>query len=316
MKKMLICSLIFSMLTINAVLASDEVSEHSAEQEQKGVVEKALTPVGWAIGGAVAPVYLGADAAFESFTWTWEYVFSPFVEGVVIAASYAENTVTKAQDWTEENILDPAIDIVHTGLDYTVVPFAKGVGITGKALYDALEYGATYSIVPLAKGIAWGADKTYDYAIVPVGKGVAWGFENSLAGVAKGAELGFNYAIVPLAKGTYYGAKYTVFPVAKGAAWTAETIGGGLTTAAEYTIVPVTKGVYYGVDYTLQGVGYGLDYVGSGLAYGANYTVVPVAKGVGWTSGKIGEGVKKTVTPVKNAVKSTVNGIKSVFKHI
>ncbi len=100
--------------------------------EEKSIADKALTPVGWVIGGVIAPVYLGVDFTKDAIEWTVENVVAPIGDGI---------------SWSYDYVLKPVGHGVVKGTELTVT----GIGWTIDKTVDGAEFICKYTVVPAVK---------------------------------------------------------------------------------------------------------------------------------------------------------------------
>lgn len=303
----------------------------AVSQEEKSLTDKALTPIGWLIGGAIAPVYLGIDFTKNAIEWSVENVVEPIGDGIAWSFDYVVAPVGKGMakgilkgteltlsgigwtiDKTSEGVyyiceytIVPAaqlgIDATIAGYDYVIVPIGKGI-----------IAGSKYTLVPVGKGVVWCMEKTFDgigYTADAFVDGLYWVSDNVVEPVGEAAVDSFVWTANTMWEGAKFGAKYTLVPTAKGIAWSAKTAGKGLKVGSQYTIVPVAKGVKWsaetawrgaeiGAKYTIvpvaKGVKAGAETIWSGLETGAKYTLVPIGKSIVWTADAVGDGLEWT----------------------
>jgi len=98
-----------------------------ARADDDTIMDKALTPVGWAIGGAISPFILAGEG------------------------------ISNTMDWVEENVSEPVLNVVGKGIEYTIYPVFKGAFWTFDEIssgifwgldktYTGLEYGFQYTL--------------------------------------------------------------------------------------------------------------------------------------------------------------------------
>ena len=67
-------NLIRKFIILTAVFVSCTAVVFAENTDKKSISEKVVTPVGWAIGGAITPVYLGYDYTQKSLDWSYRNV--------------------------------------------------------------------------------------------------------------------------------------------------------------------------------------------------------------------------------------------------
>lgn len=333
---------------------SDIQTTEAISQEEKSIADKALTPVGWLIGGAIAPVYLGIDFTKDAvewsvenvvepigdgISWSYDYIIEPVGKGIVKGVGKGTTLTLSGIGWTVDKTFDgvdfickytvvPAaklgIDATKAGFDYVIVPVGKG-----------LVTGSKYTLVPMGKGLVWCMEKTFDgigWAGDAFFDGLDWVGYNIVEPIGEAAVDSFAWTASALWEGAKFGAKYTLVPTAKGVAWSAKTAGKGIKVGSQYTIVPVAKGVKWGAEtawegaeigarYTIipvaKGVKAGAETIWSGLETGAKYTLVPIGKSVVWTADAVGDGIEWTGEKVVAPVaKSIGTGVEKTLTPI
>ena len=193
------------------------------------VLEAVLSPIGWAIGGVIAPIYIGVDFTGKSVAWSGEHIVAPIGKGIAKGVYYASLPVINSIEWSIDNVVSPTVK----GVGWSIETTAKGI-------YWGIDKTFDYAIIPTAKGIYCGMGKTFDYTIVPTVQALAWTVDK-----------GFEYVIEPTVNGIYWtvekGFEYTVVHNAEGLFWGAEK-------TYDYVLLPAAKGVYYSADF-------GFDYI-------------------------------------------------------
>lgn len=290
MKKILksIILIIFMCSSINAYASDDD----------KSPTDVVLTPIGWAVGAAVTPAYLGIEYGSKALSWTGENVVIPVAGGTMTIIG---ETIEGA-GWVAEK----TISGLSEGAKYTIVPVSK-------ALYWGVEQTYDYGIEPLGKGLYWGTEKAFEYGIVPTAKGIYWGIDKTIDGVVWGT----NYSIVPIGKSVVWtakkGTKYVIVPVyngiTDGVEFVAVPVGKGMMWGAKYTIIPIGKGIGYGIVKFGEGIMWGADTVGDGVKWTGKNVIYPIGFG-------IGKGVDAVVSPIGKAVTSTTKSTKNAIKKI
>lgn len=215
----------------------------------KTIAEKALTPVGYAIGAVIAPVSLGYDTSMEVLDWSSNNVIFPIAEAAFYTAEKALEGFFTGADYA----VDKAVKyIIVPASKFTIVPAYKYM------LVPAGKFSVDYILIPSIDGFFWGLDKTADvitftgrYTIVPILRtswfGISKTVEYAVIPLVNGIETGFEYTIVPLGKGLLWGAKYTVLPIAKGLEYTVNTAYSGMDWTAVNIIAPAAKGAGAGI---------------------------------------------------------------------
>jgi len=264
----------------------------------KNNLEKVFTPVGWGIGAAIAPVYLGGEYAKESVKWTGEHVFLPVAEGTVNLYDKSLEGVA----WT----VGKGTEGVLYGAKYTVFPVAKGIFWGG-------EKAGEYVLVPMGKGMYYSGKATYDYVLYPSGKAVGW----TISKGADGLSYGIKHSVVPIGKGLYQAgeitADYVIIPVAKGVGsgvvYVAVPTGKAIKKGAKYTIVPIGKGIGYGAETFGKGMIWSADKIGDGVEWSADKIIYPIGYGIGKSTDAV-------VVPISRSVKATSKATKRTLKNI
>lgn len=230
----------------------DEPAFYDTEvsDESENIFDKILSPIGWAIGGVVAPVYLGVDIAGMSVGWTIDNVIRPVGSGIDLAFQYTTTPVVETFCWGWDHIVVPATDwLFELVLD--------------KAVYYALKSTFWITDKTLDYTVFWVIDKTFIYVLVPVGKGVYYGTDIGMDYVVipftKGVYKGAKFVAAPITKNLIVGAKYTVVPVGKGLIWGAKTIESGMDYSSRHFLKPIGEGIWYGIDRTLTPIGNAID---------------------------------------------------------
>ena len=282
---------ISKLLVVLSLLISTSLNVFADTTENKSLADKAFTPIGWAIGAAVTPAYIGIEYSSKSLGWLCENVAAPAASGALWI--YAET-------WD--------------GL----------VWITAKSL-EGVAIGSKYTVVPIARGIYWGMDKSFDYvifpameatlryAVVPAGKSLFWSIDKAADRIVWGAE----YTVVPFAKGSVWGTKmgtkYVILPVYNGTingiTYIAVPAGKGIKWGAKYTFVPVAQGLGYGAEAFENGLMRGANIAGNGLRWTSVNVIYPIGYGVG-------KGIDTVVAPIGHSVKATTSATKKAVKKI
>ena len=271
-----------------------------AADKNKTALDTALTPIGWAIGAAITPAYLGAEAANKTVEWTGENVAAPLGEGTVWVIGATINST----DW----ITGKAAEGLMAGSKYTVVPIAKGISKSGEIVYE-------YVFAPTGEALFRGMEITYEYGICPTLEGVQWSFEQAINGVVFGSK----YTIIPISKGFVWvaknGQKYVLAPMINGISdsiiFVVVPAGKGFLWGAKYTVVPIAKGVGYGFGAVGKGMKITGETIGDGVEWSAENIIYPVGYGIGKGTDAV---VKPIGTAVKSASKSTADAIKTILR--
>ena len=319
----------FNSLTQASFIENDlNKNEDTEQNNSKTFAEKAFAPVGWAIGGTVAPLYLGAQYGYKAVEWSVNYIASPIYEKTVAASEYALYSVALGINYSFDYIVAPILDgttfAVSTGLyglqvasSYTIVPIAEGGFWVLKRSANGMITITKYTVKPLATTLSKTARFGCDYVLIPIGNVAGKCGELFINGGEKVLDYGVDYLIVPAGKGVaitidkigdvlYFGAKYTIVPMTRGLYWTLDKSFDGLKILSDYSITPI---VYY-TGWTL----YQASIQVCGVFMAIDEEVLgPIRKGIVM-------GTKKMFSPIKNAImatsKATVNGTRSVVNFI
>lgn len=273
MNKSILKMIMIIMLLINSASICF-TSELTEEKSQNDIIDKSLSSIGWAIGAAIAPIYIGIEYTGDILEWSGENIIEPIGDGI---------------GWTIEKTADG----VTVCSRYTIVPIVKGIFWSGEQVWD-------YVIFPVAKTAGYGIKYGYEYIFVPTVNGLVQVVDTTADVVSFTAK----YTIIPVGKGIYkateYGTEFIIIP-----------IGNGMIDGVRYVAVPIGKGVRFGAEYTIvpvaKGVKYSAEKVGSGLTWSAENVIYPISL-------KVGQGVEKVAKPVNNSIKKTAESIKFFIK--